>query len=163
MDRRKFLQRTLSAASTGPFLGRVLGANDRIVVGQIGLGSRGYYEVTINLKNSGVELAAVCDVFRPLADLTKQKCGGRTESYGDFRRVLERKDIDAVFVSTPDHWHAPITIMACDAGKDVYCEKPLTLMAGEGRKMVEAARRNKRVVQTGSQQRPTRTTRRRSN
>jgi predicted dehydrogenase len=153
MDRRKFIQGTLTAASTGPFLGNVLGANDRIVVGQIGLGGRGYYEVTINLKNPQVELAAVCDVFRPLADLTKQKCGGRTESYTDFRRVLDRKDIDAVFVSTPDHWHAPITILACEAGKDVYCEKPVSHTIAEGRSMVQARRKYNRVVAVGSQQR----------
>lgn len=150
MDRRKFIQ---AAAATGPFLGRVLGANDHITVGQIGLGGRGYYEVTINLKNPQVNLAAVCDVFRPLADLTRQKCGGRTEAYTDFRRVLDRKDIDAVFVSTPDHWHAPITILACQAGKDVYCEKPLSHTIAEGRWMIEAARKHNRVVAVGSQQR----------
>src|ERR1051325_6817418 len=153
MDRRQFIQGSLTAASTGPFVGRVLGANDRIVIGQIGLGGRGYYEVTINLRNPDVELAAVCDVFHPLADLTKQKCGVKTQSYTDFRRVLDRKDIDAVFVSTPDHWHAPITIMACEAGKDVYCEKPLSHTIVEGRKMVQAARRYRRVVAVGSQQR----------
>jgi predicted dehydrogenase len=150
MDRRKFLA---TAAATGPFLGRVFGANDRIVIGQIGLGSRGYYEVTINLKNPGVDIAAVCDVYRPLADLTKEKCGGRTEAYSDFRRVLDRKDIDAVFVSTPDHWHAPITLLACEAGKDVYCEKPVSHTVAEGRWMVEAARKHNRVVGVGSQQR----------
>ena len=150
MDRRKFLS---TAAATGPFLGRVLGANDRIVIGQIGLGSRGYYEVTINLKNPGVDIAAVCDVYRPLADLTKEKCGSRTEAYSDFRRVLDRKDIDAVFVSTPDHWHAPITLLACEAGKDVYCEKPVSHTVAEGRWMVEAARKHNRVVGVGSQQR----------
>ena len=78
---------------------------------------------------------------------------GRAKPYKDFRRVLEQKDIDAVIVAAPDHWHALMTVAACDAGKDVYCEKPLSLMAQEGRKMVDAARRNKRVVQAGSQQR----------
>ncbi len=78
---------------------------------------------------------------------------GRAKAFQDFRKVIEQKDVDAVIVATPDHWHALMTIAACDAGKDVYCEKPLSLMVGEGRKMIEAARRNKRVVQTGSQQR----------
>ena len=71
----------------------------------------------------------------------------------DFRQLLDQKDIDAVIVATPDHWHALITIAACEAGKDVYCEKPLSLAVVEGRKMVEAARKHNRVVQTGSQQR----------
>lgn len=149
MERRHFVK----AASAGPFLGRVLGANDRITVGQIGLGARGYYETTITAHNAGVNLAAVCDVFQPLADMTKQKVGGSTEAYTDFRRVLERKDIDAVFVSTPDHWHAPISILACQAGKDVYCEKPLSHTVEEGRRMVQAARRYNRIFQVGSQQR----------
>lgn len=141
------------AASTGPFLGHVMGANDRVVIGQIGLGSRGYYETTITMRTPGIELAAVCDVFKPLAELTRQKVGGKTQAYTDFRRVLERKDIDAVFVSTPDHWHAPIAIMACQAGKDVYCEKPLSHTVEEGRRMVQAARKYNRVFQVGSQQR----------
>ncbi|QOY85814.1 Gfo/Idh/MocA family protein [Paludibaculum fermentans] len=149
MERRDFVK----AASAGPFLGSVLGANDRITIGQIGLGSRGYYETTITARNSGVDLAAVCDVFQPLADMTKQKVGGKTEAYTDFRRILERKDIDAVFVSTPDHWHAPISIMACQAGKDVYCEKPLSHTVEEGRRMVQAARKHNRIFQVGSQQR----------
>jgi predicted dehydrogenase len=78
---------------------------------------------------------------------------GRAKAYKDFREVLDRKDIDAVIVETPGHWHALITIAACQAGKDVYCEKPLSLTVVEGRKMVDAARKYKRVVQAGSQQR----------
>ncbi len=149
MDRRSFV----SSVAAGPFSGRVLGANDRVVVGQIGLGARGYYEVTITSKSAPSELAAVCDVYRPLAELTRQKVGGECEAYTDFRRILERKDIDAVFVSTPDHWHAPISILACQAGKDVYCEKPLSHTVEEGRRMVQAARKHGRVMQVGSQQR----------
>lgn len=150
MERRRFLQ---SSAAGGPFLGNVLGSNDRIAIGQIGLGARGYYELSLCLKNPGVEVAAVCDVYEPLVRHAVKKAGPRAQGYSDFRRVLERKDIDAVFVSTPDHWHAPISILACQAGKDVYCEKPLTHRIAEGRRMVEAARKYKRVVQTGSQQR----------
>jgi predicted dehydrogenase len=131
----------------------VRGANSRIAIAQIGLGARGQYETTINLTTPGVEILAVCDPYQALVDLAIQKVGGKVQGYQDFRRVLDRKDIDAVFVSTPDHWHAPISIMACMAGKDVYCEKPLTHTIEEGQVMVKAARRYNRVVQTGSQQR----------
>jgi predicted dehydrogenase len=154
MKRREFLKRAaVTAAATGPFLGNVRGANDRVVVGQIGCGARGYYELTICQRNPNVRVAAVCDVYKPLVDGAVRLTEGQAEGYGDFRRILDRKDIDAVFVSTPDHWHAIPTILACQAGKDVYCEKPLTHTIEEGRRMVEAARKYKRVVQTGCQQR----------
>ena len=149
MQRREFVQ----AAAAAPFAGDVRGANDRIVVGQIGLGGRGKYELSVCQGNPGVRIAAVCDVFQPLVDGAKTQLGGGVDGYTDFRRILDRKDIDAVFVSTPDHWHAIATIMACQAGKDVYCEKPLTHTILEGRRMVEAARKHGRMVQTGSQQR----------
>src|SRR5206468_4235149 len=80
----------------------------------------------------------------------------KVQTYADFRRVLDRKDIDAVVIATPDHWHALITIMACQSGKDVYVEKPLALTIEEGRKMVEAARQYNRIVQVGTQQRSAR-------
>ena len=97
---------------------------------------------------------AVCDVYEPHAGGRRRS--GREhgcQSYSDFRKVLERKDIDAVLVATPDHWHAGVTVLACQAGKDVYVEKPLGHNIREGRKMVEAARRHNRVVQTGTQHR----------
>jgi predicted dehydrogenase len=149
MKRRHFL----TAAATGPFLGRVLGANDRITIAQIGLGARGYYELGLCMKNPSVNIAGVCDVYEPFAREAARKVGGNVTQYSDFRHVLDRKDIDAVFVSTPDHWHAIISILACQAGKDVYCEKPLSHTIAEGRRMVQAARKYGRVVQTGSQQR----------
>ena len=89
---------------------------------------------------------------RPLTNLCQAR-NGKCEVFGDFRKLLEMPGIDAVVISTPEHWHALPTIAACEAKKDVYCEKPLTLFVAEGRKMVEAARRNKCIVQTGSQQR----------
>ncbi len=104
-------------------------------------------------RNPDVEIVAVCDVFRPNAEKARQLTGGKSELYGDYRRVLERKGVDAVVVATPDHWHALITVDACDAGKDVYVEKPISHNIREGRLMVEAARRNRRVVQVGIQQR----------
>ena len=148
---RRDLIKTVAAA--GPFLGRVLGANDRIVIGQIGCGGRGTYEMQVNSRIPGVEIAAIADIYDPLIARGLKTAGSRAEGYKDFRRILDRKDIDAVFVSTPDHWHAIASILACQAGKDVFCEKPLTHNIREGRTMVNAARKYNRVLQTGSQQR----------
>jgi predicted dehydrogenase len=100
---------------------------------------------------------AVCDVDKSRVEAAKQrveKANGRPcAAYGDYRKLLEDKSIDAVLISTPDHWHALPAIHACEAGKDVYCEKPLTLFITEGQALVAAVRRNQRVFQTGSQQR----------
>jgi predicted dehydrogenase len=131
----------------------ILGANDRIRLGLIGSGGRGRQDWATFLKQPEVEPVAVCDVYDPFREKGIAMTEGRARAYKDFRELLEQKDIDAVIVATPDHWHALMTTAACEAGKDVYCEKPLTLMAHEGRKMIDAARRNGRVVQTGSQQR----------
>jgi predicted dehydrogenase len=142
----------------------VFGANDRIVTAHIGIGERGRSDMGDFLQH-GVQVAAICDVDeshlrlaqQDIDGFKKQQGGksvtGKVDHYGDFRRILDRKDIDAVVVVTPDHWHSIPTILACDAGKDVFCEKPLALTIDEGRKMVDAARRNNRVVQTGTQQR----------
>ncbi|MGL4462125.1 MAG: Gfo/Idh/MocA family protein, partial [Planctomycetia bacterium] len=109
------------------------------------------------LPNPRIEVAAVCDVDRNHRDEAAKLCFERTKKrvgvYNDFRELLERKDIDAVLVATPDHWHALASIHAMEAGKDVYCEKPLTLTIEESQKMVAAARRYGAVLQTGSQQR----------
>jgi predicted dehydrogenase len=144
---------TTAAVSAPLYLpARVFGANERIVFGFIGVGGMG----TGNLKKHLTDTAAVCDVDQKhMARAVKlvEGKGGKCDAYGDYRKLLERRDIDAVVISTPDHWHARTTVDACEAGKDVYCEKPLSLTVVEGRKMVEAARRNKRVVQTGSMQR----------
>jgi predicted dehydrogenase len=154
MQRREFLKNGLTAAAaTGPFLSRALGASDEVRIGQIGLGTRGAYELEICQRTKGAKVLAVADVYRPLVDKYVAAAGNAFTGYQDFRRILDRKDIDAVFVSTPDHWHAPITIMACQAGKDVFCEKPLSHTLHEGQMMVKAARKYNRVVQTGSQQR----------
>jgi predicted dehydrogenase len=154
MTRRDFSRTATGlAAASALSTSRILGANDRIRVGLIGSGGRGRQDWGNFLKQPNVEPVAVCDVYEPFRNKGVEMTQGRAKPYHDFRRLLEQKDIDAVIVATPDHWHALITIAACEAGKDVYCEKPLTLMVGEGRKMVEAARKNNRVVQTGSQQR----------
>ncbi|WP_254512006.1 Gfo/Idh/MocA family protein [Anatilimnocola floriformis] len=157
VSRRSFLAASAAAmASTMAcplFVPRsAWGANERVVTGHIGLGGQGRGNLGPFISNC----AGICDVDKDnaakAAKMVEDK-GGKCEVYGDYRKMLERKDIDAVVISTPDHWHALTTIHACEAGKDVYCEKPLTLTVAEGRKMVEAARKYKRVVQTGSQQR----------
>lgn len=102
------------------------------------------------------EYVAACDVYDANARAAQQWAGPRAESYKDFRQLLERKEIDAVHIATPDHWHAIPTILACQAGKDVYVEKPLAHNIKEGRAMVEAARRYNRIVQTGTQHRSAR-------
>ncbi len=154
--RRGFLKS--SAAAAGVFAvpmiipQRAFGANERILTGHVGVGRQG----SGNLGGFMKHAVAVCDVDKKhmaKAAARVEKANGKCEAYGDYRKMLERKDIDAIVCSTPDHWHALVTIDACNAGKDVYCEKPLTLTILEGRKMVEAARANKRIVQTGSQQR----------
>jgi predicted dehydrogenase len=128
------------------------GATDRIVVGVIGTGRRGLGNLNGFMKQADVEIAGICDVYAPNLDNAADKAAKATR-YTDFRKLLDRKDVDAVIVATPDHWHAPAMIMACEAGKDVYVEKPLSLTVYEGRKMVDAARRSGRVVQVGTQQR----------
>jgi predicted dehydrogenase len=156
MRRRQFLKSSVAASclAAAPLFvpARAFGANERVITGHIGVGGQGNANLKGFLKNA----AAVCDVDQGRAAATAktvEMAGNKCEVFIDFRKLLERKDIDAVVISTPDHWHALTTIHACRAGKDVYCEKPLTLTIAEGRKMVEEARASKRVVQTGSQQR----------
>jgi predicted dehydrogenase len=149
MNRRTFAIGALSAWSAS----RVVGANDRIRMGLIGSGGRGREDWGTFLKQPDMEPVAVCDVYDPFREKGIALTEGRATGVKDFRQLLDQKDIDAVIVATPDHWHALITIAACEAGKDVYCEKPLSLAVVEGRKMVAAARKHGKIVQTGSQQR----------
>jgi predicted dehydrogenase len=145
------------APSTALSQDKVAGANRRIRVGLIGCGGMGAGDLRDMLK-SGAECVALCDVDNDQiakVQATIDKTFNQKPSLVtmDFRKVLDRKDIDAVIVGTPDHWHALPTVMACEAGKDVYVEKPLSLTIGEGRVMVDVARRTNRVVQMGTQQR----------
>jgi predicted dehydrogenase len=155
--RREFIQ-TTAAAAVGATLAtsRALGANDRIRLGVIGSGGRGLLDMLEFLKNPGVEVTAVCDVW----DEHRDKCASQIpnkpkefQTYVDYRPLLDRKDIDAVLIATPDHWHMQPCIDACGAGKDVYIEKPLTFAVAEGKEMIKAARVHNRVVQCGMQQR----------
>jgi|HigsolmetaAR201D_1030396.scaffolds.fasta_scaffold12451_2 Predicted dehydrogenases and related proteins len=149
MRRRHFLFATGSALSAS----RILGANDRVHVGLIGCGGRGRYVAGFMRQVPNVHFSAVCDVWREKRLAAKQWAGPDTAEFSDFRKLLEHKPLDAVLVATPDHWHAIPTIFACQAGKDVYVEKPLAHNVREGRAMVEAARRYKRIVQVGTQHR----------
>ena len=148
MDRRGFVTGLGAALALG---GRVLGANDRIRLGVIGCGRQGTSDLKAFLKHPEITAATLCDVYEPnLAAAALLVQGAKKEN--DFRRVLDDKEIDVVLVATPDHWHPLCTILACQAGKDVYVEKPASVTIAEGRKMVEAARKYKRVVQVDTQQ-----------
>ena len=157
-DRRSFVRRAAGLAGASLAGGRALNANDRIRIALIGCGGRGRADLANFLSIPDVECAALCDVDQAqIAAASKQvmqRAGRRPDLLTqDFRRVLERNDVDAVIVATPDHWHALPTILACEAGKDVYVEKPLSLTIAEGRAMVGAATRHRRIVQMGNQRR----------
>jgi predicted dehydrogenase len=160
--RRHFMKTTsLAAGMTALSASRVLGANDRVRLGLIGCGRQGRGVAATILGQGGVQYVAACDVFEPNLERGKKlRTGGAlalqehtAEPMKDFRHLLDRKDIDAVVVGSPDHWHGLHTIMACQAGKDVYVEKPLCRVVEEGRAMVQAGRKYNRVVQMGTQQR----------
>lgn len=150
ITRREFNRRAaavgLVAALSGP---RVASASDRIRVGFIGVGNRGDQVLDGFLAQPDAEVVAICDLWQPYLDFAARKIGTNPQQFKDYRRLLDRKDIDAVVVATPDHWHALQMIHACQAGKDVYVEKPLSLCVAEGRRMVEAAHKYKRVTQVG--------------
>jgi predicted dehydrogenase len=154
VNRRTFMHATAGAAAlSAASFSRVHGANERVGVGFIGFGLIGKRHVLDFKEQKDAALVAVAEVHRGRLAEAKETIGGPVEGHGDFRKLLDRHDVDAVVVSTPDHWHALMTLLACAAGKDVYVEKPLSLFVREGRWMVEAARRHRRVVQVGTQQR----------
>src|SRR5574341_560784 len=149
---------TLGAPEINTQSNNILGANDQIRIGMIGCGDQSNWDATDFVRQPNVKIVALCDVYEGSIKQTLRNAALKLDSektpyFKDFRRILDDKNIDAVIVATPDHWHALPTIMACQAGKDVYVEKPLSLTVVEGRKMLEAARKHNRVVQTGSQQR----------
>ncbi len=164
ISRRRFLKRTSIGAAV-PLLGGMVfphslgaaGANERVRVGLIGCGGMGKGDLATFFLNPEVDCPVVCDVDdKQLAEAIKLVEGKRNkapETVKDFRRVLERKDVDVVLVATPDHWHALPTVLGCQAGKDVYVEKPLATTIAEGRAMLDAARYHNRIVQMGAQRR----------
>jgi predicted dehydrogenase len=144
-------RRTFLGAMTAASYSRVQGANDRVNVGFLGCGLIGLRHIADFKQLPDVNLAAVCDAYQPRIEYAQSQCGSNPKPFQDFRKMLEDKSIDAVVISTPDHWHALQTIMACGAGKDVYVEKPMTLFVKEGRWMTNAARKYKRVCIVGTQ------------
>lgn len=154
-SRRRFLS-TAAAAAVAPYVipsgvlaaEKRAGANDRIGIGYIGAGRRAHQ--LMGLPKDG-QIVAAADAYLPRAEEVATK--NRGKAYQDYRKLLESRDVDAVFIATPDHWRALATIHACQAGKDVYGEKPMTLTIREGRLMTDAVRKYNRVFQTGSQQR----------
>lgn len=127
-------------------------AADRPRIGVIGSGGRGRL-LTAEFKEIGAEMAAVCDVYQPNLDAGLKAASTGAKPYSDYRRLLEDKSLQAVIIATPDHWHAKMAIDAAEAGKDMYVEKPMCHLPGEGFKMAEAVRRNKRICQVGTQRR----------
>jgi predicted dehydrogenase len=172
-ERRKFIKQASAAAASisiptsisVPIIKNVMGTNDQIRMGFIGVGNRGTQLLDLFMKNDDVKITAVCDVYEPYLMRDRSKVNRRylesgkvpkmqpldrsVKRYKDFRTLLEQKDIDAVCIATPDHWHAIQTIAAIDAGKDVYVEKPLTISLHEGRTMVNAQKNSDRVVAVG--------------
>jgi predicted dehydrogenase len=156
MNRRSFLRRTSLATGAVALLpphARALGANDDLRVAVVGFNSQGQVHLKALRELAGVRVVALCDCDRAVLDRELAAAKKRDETvagYTDIRRLLEHKDVDAITTATPDHWHALATIWACQAGKDVYVEKPLSYCLREGRKMVEAARKYNRIVQVGN-------------
>lgn len=165
VNRRDFM-RTATAAGAGLGMagralaarskaapGRVIGANDRINVGVIGVGGRGTYVgrmfAKVGQEMNPCQIVAVCDVYQKRVDINKEmhKCDG----YLDYREVINRPDIDAVIIATPDHWHAKMALEAMDRGKDVYLEKPMCHTIEEVKQLINTVRETKRVLQVGSQ------------
>ena len=170
-NRRQFLKKTGTAAAAASLLKvpvyganrapsvNVKGANDRIAIGFVGVGGRGFgahvRQMRQHAEGNNIAQAAVCDVSTHRANHAKKfvsdNSEDKVEAYTDYRKVLERKDIDAVVCATVDHWHKRICIDAMDSGKDVYVEKPMTRYLGEAFELYDAVKRTKRKVQVGSQ------------
>src|SRR5208337_2372250 len=158
ITRRDFLKETAVGGAAAAVLGglapaRVLGANDKIRIGAMGTGERCQYLMSLFKNNPSADLVAVCDVYGPRREKALSMVGPEAKAYLDYHELLDRKDIDAVIIGSPDHWHKQMLIDAVHAGKDAYCEKPIMHSIEEGVEMVRAVEETNRVVQTGTQQR----------
>ena len=158
LSRREFLQDAAAvgagmAAFGGLTPARVLGANDRIRLGVLGTGERGDYVMTVFAANPNVEVVAICDVYEPHRLKAQHDSKAQPQLDTDYREVLDRKDVDAVLIASPDHWHKQMLIDAVKAGKDAYCEKPIMHSIPQGVEIVKAVKESGRVVQCGMQQR----------
>jgi len=147
MKRRFFLAAATAASAT-----RVIGANDRIRGGIIGSGGRGRY-LTAQYKEIGVDMAAVCDVYEPNLEAGLKKASSSATPYHNYKKLLDDKSLDVVVIATPDHWHSRMAVDAVKAGKDVYLEKPMAHTIEEGFDIINATRRQRRIVQIGTQRR----------
>ncbi len=156
-SRRQFLNTSAVAAAGLTAFGapafQARGANEALNIGLIGVGGRCRHLVQSLVKVPDVRIAAVCDIYAVHLEAGKKLADEKAFATRCYQEILDRDDIDAVLIATPDHWHVPMTVDACNAGKDVYVEKPLTHSLEEGRPVIEAQNRNKRVVQVGMQQR----------
>ena len=152
MSRRQFVA-TTTLGLTALSASRVLGANERINVGLIGFGLIGRFHLAALKGQPDVQVTAISEAHQGRLDQGAEMAGSQPAKYRDFRKLIADKNVDAVYVATPDHWHALMMMLACDAGKDVYVEKPLTLFVREGRWMLEVAKRTQRVIQVGTQNR----------
>jgi len=149
VTRRSFLVTSATALSAS----RAIGANDRVRVGLLGAGGRGSYIARTAKEHGNIDLAAISEIYEPRIEASKAELNPAAGIVRDFRAILDRKDIDAVIIGAPDHWHVPMTIAAVQAGKDVYVEKPLTHSVEEGASVIAAVRTTNRIVQVGYQQR----------
>jgi predicted dehydrogenase len=151
--RRDFLKIAASTLTLITRPDRVFGANDRVRVGVCGLRGRGKDHIDAFLRVPNVEIAALCDVDEHILNKRRGEVSGSPRVFGDVRKLLEDRTIDAISIATPNHWHALMAIWACQAGKDVYVEKPCSHNLWEGRQLVRAAKKYRRIVQHGTQSR----------
>lgn len=150
-SRREFLQTAATAGLAAAEQTASYSANDKIQIATIGVGGMGMGDTRYALSIPGVALVAVCDIYDGRLTRAKEIWGDQLFTTRDYREILARKDVDAVIVATPDHWHAQITIDALNAGKDVYCEKPMVQKVEQGLPVIEAAKKSGRILQIGSQ------------
>ena len=165
LNRRSFLKVAGAAATAETLLGSrthllaevqsepatPVAANDHIQIALIGAGGQGQGDTKVALQVPGVKLVAVADCYDGRLEHSKELWGNDLFTTRDYSQILERKDIDAVIVGTPDHWHKQVAVDAMKAGKDVYCEKPMIHLYADGPQMIETARATNRIIQIGSQ------------